>query len=612
MVVFKRKQPLLEEQLPQQSNLDNKTTSTEKQLNIIMKKTIFIAALFILNSFIGTIVFANSAFAATLFTAKVDRNTLSMQETLTLTLRFHEQVIMGEPDLSELKQNFDILGQSRNNQYRSVNGQSESWTQWKITLAPKREGRLLIPSFPFRKSFTDAIEINVIKTPVISSNKMNDQPVFMEVDLEKDNVFVQEQILYTMRLFTSVNLNGLDSTDLVIENAIVKKISESQYQKQITGKNYGVVEVKYAIFAQKSGTLTIPSTLWTVVTQANRSRSHDPFYTRSTNQRLNLRAPERSVTVLPQPQNYTSPSWLPAQAITLEQTWGKDPSNFVVGEPITRTIKVKAQGLTAAQLPPLDITEISGLSYYPDQPQVDEQLSGQGITTIKSESYAIVANKPGKLTLPSIVIEWWDTQAQKIRKTRLPVEDITVGGTIAKTAPVVSPSPTTPKTAANQIPTDTAIAEKTSTSNVWLYLTFFNALIALIFIGLWWHSKTSPQKINDSNKPILKESVNSAKYEFQQLLKQLDLADPMPIRNSIIAWGKAYFSEENILNLLDVAQALNNPEFDLAVKTLDDHLYGNEDNRLPKALLDSIKQAITQQQESTKDSPDSALKPLYS
>ena len=565
-----------------------------------------------INSIIFAILFLITATASAnaLFTAKVDRNTLSLQETLSLTLRYHEQVILGEPDLAELEQNFDILNRHRNQQYRSVNGRAESWTQWKLTLAPKQEGRLLIPSFAFRKSFTDAIEVQVNKVPVVSSNS-NDQPIFMEAVLEKDSVYVQEQIFYTIRLLTSVDLNGLDTSDLDVKNAVVKKTSENQYQKNINGRNYGVVEVTYAIFPQQSGTISIPSSLWTVMTKNTRGRNYDPYFN-SGGKRINLRTPVRNIDVMPQPNSFDGQNWLPVQAITLEQKWGTDPNSFIVGEPITRTITVKAKGLSAAQVPPLTLDEIDGLSYYPDQPQTDEQISAQGVTSIRNESYAIVANKPGKLILPAITIKWWDTKAKKARESYLPVEEITVTGIIAKQTPVTIPQPSIiSETSKPQItpPDENTLIATEPRTYWWIYLSVFNGLLALIFLGLWLKRNAS-QKTSASDA-VKDNDIISTKQAYQRLQLCLNEGEPSDIRSALIEWGNCHFSGSNIHNLMDLTSAINDPEFNHAAKTLDDHLYGHEDQRIPPALIDSIRQSIKKLLTKNKQVKE-GLEPLYS
>jgi hypothetical protein len=542
--------------------------------------------------------------AATKFTAKVDRNTLTQEETLTLTLRFHEQVMFGEPDLSQLQQNFDVLGKHRNQQYRSVNGRAESWTQWQVSLAPKRQGKLLIPSFEFKGAYTDAIEVQVNKAQVYSG-KVANQPVFMEVDVDKSSAFVQEQIIYTMRLFTSVDLHSLNRTDFDVSGAEVKKISENQYQKSINGTPYGVVEIKYALFAQQSGILTIPQGLWSVVIN-QQSYRRDPFlsdpFARS-GKKVNLRTPEKAVNILAQPGNYDADTWIPASNIQLQQSWSQSPDSFKVGEPITRTITIKAEGVTASQLPPLTIEPIAGLSYYPDQPQSDEQLSSQGITTIKQESYAIVANKPGTITLPAVTLKWWDTNAKRIRESRLPVQTIEVEGSGASVA-VAAVEPAITETAETE-------SQAVANSNpLWFYSTLLTTLTTLIFAALWLRARNHTTSAQGPIEKPVKPTVNQ-----KLLIQALNSGDPRKARQALIEWGQVQFQKPELTNLQQLANFSNNEEFSASLTALDHQLYGSEEQRLPPALVEALKQGVenvkNQSVETSQKESDGSLPPLY-
>ncbi|WP_423895314.1 BatD family protein [Candidatus Pelagadaptatus aseana] len=543
----------------------------------------------------------NVANATTQFTAQVDRNTLSVEETLTLQLRYYEQVLFGEPDLSQLENNFDILSQRRNQQYHSVNGKAESWTQWKITLAPKREGKLLIPSFEFKGAFTDAIEVQVKKSPVYSGQVAN-QPVFMEVALDKTSAFVQEQIIYTVRLFTSVNLHSLDRTDFDVQGAEVKKISENQYQKTINGKAYGVVEIKYALFPQQSGSLTVPSGLWSVVINQQNYR-RDPFYSdpfARNGKKINLRTPEKTVNILAQPGTYDADVWLPARQIELQQSWSQAPDTFKVGEPITRNITIKAEGVTAAQLPPLTIEPMTGLSYYPDQPQSDEQLSAQGVTTIKQESYAIVANKPGTITLPAVTLKWWDTEAKRMRESRLPIQTIQVEGTAAPVA-ILEPEPTA-------ISADEANPTQTTNSNpVWFYTTLLTTLSTLLFAGLWLSARRSGHPMPTPDKKPVKPAIDP-----KALHQALESGDPTQARQALIQWGQTHFDDSGLTGLQQLARYCDDTDFSESLTALDHQLYGSEEQRLPPALIDALKQGIGRVKINTAEQPEkSSLPPLY-
>ena len=96
-------------------------------------------------------------------TATADRTILDSDETLQLLVRVDEQVMFNEPDFESLKADFEILSNSRQQQYSNINGVTQSYTDWNLLLAPKRTGNLVIPSFNYKSDISDAIEITVRK-----------------------------------------------------------------------------------------------------------------------------------------------------------------------------------------------------------------------------------------------------------------------------------------------------------------------------------------------------------------------------------------------------------------------------------------------------------------
>lgn len=565
-----------------------------------------IKTLSLIAAFFCTLALTNTASANTQFTATVDRNTLSIEETLTLKLRFYEQVMFGEPDISQLEKNFNILGSHRNQQYRSVNGQAESWTQWQITLAPKREGQLLIPSFSFKGSFTEAMEVQVNKATVYSG-KVANQPVFMEVSIDKSSAFVQEQVIYSVRLFTSVNLHSMNKNEPSVDNALVKKISENQYQKNINGQSYVVVELRYALFPQKSGLMTIPSSLWSVVT--NEPRRHrdpfmsDPFFGRG-GKKINLRTPEKAVNVLPQPKNYDGDVWLPAASLEIQQSWSQSPDSFKVGEPITRTIRIKAKGVLASQLPPLQIDPIDGVNYYPDKPQSDEQLGSNGITTVKQESYAIVASKPGKITLPAVTLRWWDTGVKRMQEARLPIQEITIAAAENNASlSAIEPSPIQ-KSGNLEIERQQA----SGGTSLWFYTTLLLGASTLLFLVLWLRDRTETVQNIPASKPAPERNTDS-----KVLFDALDRADPVEARQALIKWGQQFFQQAGLSRLETLGTLSQNADFAADLQALDSLLYGTEEQRLPPALIDALKEKITALEKSpnTVAADSSTLPPLY-
>ena len=116
-----------------------------------------------------------NSFGATL-SSTVNRNQVSTNETLTLTVSIDEQVNTSSLDLSELERDFEVLGtspQSRSS-INIVNGRSvqEATTVWTITLVAKRDGRLTIPAFSIGTAKSQAITINVSNAKHSSSSNL--------------------------------------------------------------------------------------------------------------------------------------------------------------------------------------------------------------------------------------------------------------------------------------------------------------------------------------------------------------------------------------------------------------------------------------------------------
>lgn len=518
-------------------------------------------------------------------TATVDRNQISIEETLKLQVKYNEQVMFGEPDFAALQQNFDILSRGRSHQYHNINGKTESWTQWTLTLAPLREGKLLIPSFEFKNSFSDAIEITVDEASPVASS---DQPVYLETELNKTTGYVQEQFLYTIRLFTSVDLSGLDRAEPKIQNALIKTVAENQYQRVINGVPFGVVETTYAIFPQQSGTLEIPPAIWSVGIHSNRGYRYDPFLSQRGEQ-LRLRTPAKSIQVEPRPDSFTGDKWLPAGQVTLEQRWSHSPDDFTVGEPITRTITIRAQGLMASQLPPLEVPETAGVKYYPDQPQTEESVASDGVTTVKTESYAIVPNRAGNITLPAITLHWWDTEAKRTREATLPAHIITVR---QAAEPASSTSPAAAAVTEDELPLAEASSQPEQPDllarmpvKLWCYAVLALLVTNLLTLLLWLRAHNRGVRLSSPSAATAVQPQTSEKQAYKTLQQALKGSDAHAIGSALLAWGRLYEHNPNLSSLQQLADTL--PPLATAVRQLETALYGQPGTTDERTAVDT-------------------------
>jgi len=530
-----------------------------------------------------------------LLQASVDRTSLSLEETLTLSLRFGKQSLFGKPNFDALNKDFEVLSNNQSSKYQFINGRSESWSLWSLTLAPRRAGKLTIPALNYDDEQSRPIDITVSDVPTVRNQ--TDQPVYLEVTLDKDKAYVQEQLLLTMKLFTSVDLNGLNSEALNIDDALVTQVSEHQYQRTINGKAFGVVEVSYAIFPQKSGKLIIPSLTWTVQVQAQKNFAYDP-YTRDPfagirgqqSKRLRLRSPEKHISVAAQPKNTQEHSWLPAQQLTLKQSWSQAPDSFVVGEPITRTVDVTAKGLMASQLPPLQPPTLDGIKYYPDQPQTDDQTSADGVTGSRRESFAIVPSKAGSLTLPAITVHWWNTLEGQLQQATLPAQTIQV-----KSSPHAAPELPLPNNSAAMVeaaPTNPSnklqatIPDGLKVSIFWPIASAIGLMGSIIFALLWWQAQRQLQRPSANAEPAGQYTPRTEhSADFKVLKQQLQRAastntsDANHIRElrlTLLNWGKAQFNARSLQAIAEQAPVTSQPSLSLLLQRFDASLYSRE------------------------------------
>src|SRR5690606_1820865 len=275
----------------------------------------------------------------------------------------------------------------------------------------------------FKGASSDPLQIQV-RPAAAGDGEAED--LFVEVETSKDEVFVQEQLLLTVRIHTGIQLRDASMTEeLKVDNAVVESVSETAYNKRIDGRMYRVMELVYAIYPQQSEAIHIPSLSWNLVMATERG-SGLRYRFQAPGELRRLRSEPLTIPVHPRPANYQGGHWLPAKSVRLEQHWSSDPSRFVVGEPLTRTITLVADGLTSSQLPPLPSQEVEGVKVYADQAQFDDIKNSDGITGSRIESVAIVPSRPGTITLPEMRVSWWNTEEGRQEVATLPPQTLEI------------------------------------------------------------------------------------------------------------------------------------------------------------------------------------------
>jgi hypothetical protein len=529
----------------------------------------------------------------------VDRTQIETNETLQLTVRYSGKAPSGDPDFSAIERDFSIASNSRQQQYSWVNGESTSYTDWKILLIPKRQGKLTIPSLNFMGSRSQAIGINV-RPANTSASTSSGQPVFIETTMDKDMAFIQEQVILTHRLHYSVPLQDISISEFEIPDAIIQQISEERFNKRVNGKNYSIIEIKFALFGQSVGKLKIPSQRFTAFETSNSGLGG--FFSRG-NRVIRL-TEEKIVDIAPIPTHLSTSQWMPSSQVRLEQSWSDNSGTLTAGEPITRTINISALGLTAAQIQPLPSVENSQLKLYPDQPSLEDKQTNRGILGVRTESLAIVPNQAGQIRIPAVEIEWWDTVNNRMQTSRLP----------SKTFNVVAGNKVNQISDQQQAISQPVIIGSDSNKPVELpaltrWSLGLNALLIALLVGLFYWRKT-PVSVTVPKTPKSLITAKQQLKKIEQLAANNQLAE---MRDSLLHWGAEVFPQQPPRSLNQLADLMENSELKQQFSQLDQSLFkadsGKDFEVESETIIKALKQFVPIK--TTGHSTRKELKPLY-
>ncbi|NWA91935.1 protein BatD [Pseudomonas sp. D8002] len=453
--------------------------------------------------------------------ASVDRSRINSGETVELTVESNDVTLFGKPDLAPLDPRFEVSGTRQINQLTTLGGDNHATTRWIITLLPKENGTVVIPPLQIGELKTQPITLQVVET-VSQNTEAQLAPVFIETNLDQDSVYVQAQALLTVRVYHSVSLYDDSSlTPLQVADTRIEQLGESRtYEKVINGIRHGVIETRYAIYPQHSGTLTIPTqTFSATLVEPRPAQDNNPQGSKP-GKLIHVSSPELSLTVKAKPALYPADApWLPARSLTLTESWNPEPDHVQVGDSLTRSLTLKAEGLAGAQLPPLALSDIPGLRRYPDQPVLSNQNNDRGLIGSREDREALVPNRVGALELPAVEVVWWNTHEDHLERTSLPARTLQV----ATNPSLIVDTPASP----------TVITAPDNDSLwIWQLTSLILACTTLLGFGLWWRARWQPAILRAA------QTGPSPRTLLDDLKRASQANDPQATRQALDAWAR--------------------------------------------------------------------------
>jgi hypothetical protein len=252
--------------------------------------------------------------------------------------------------------------------------------------------------------------------------------LFLRVILNRDNVYIGEPVTATVKLYTRIDISGLNDIKYPSFNSFLKEDIQTPEPKSLKRENidgviYGTAIVQqFLLFPQVAGDLTIDPVEVTALVQ-QRSGQNDPFFGDFFSTYVNVpkvvvsQPVKIKVKMLPgnQPQEF---SGVVGKA-DISAAINKDTVN--VNDAINLKITVSGSGnIKFAGLPSLKISP--DIEVY--DPKVSENInySSAGATGQKVFEYVLIPRHYGEFTIPSVAYSYFNSSSRQYE--RLATEEL--------------------------------------------------------------------------------------------------------------------------------------------------------------------------------------------
>jgi len=455
---------------------------------------------------LGLLFQAGTAEAAT--RAWLDRDQVALGESVTLTIETDQATAI--PELAPLAVDFDLSAQSSNRQMQMGRNGITTTTTHMVNLTPRRAGQVQVPALQVGRQRTAPLLLSVGDAPRASATGGNAR-AFLETEVDDSSPYVQQSVGVTVRLYYAVPLASgqldLDTPD----GASLQRVGEDvQSTREVDGQRYNVVERRFLMVPERSGTLSIPAPRF----NGRGAGGWMDDFLGGNSRELRATGVSRELQVRAQPEGAPQP-WLPLQDLRLRYVAA--PQRMRAGEAAELVVEATARGATQAQMPELAAPSVPGAQVFAEPPQFDERFVGGSSQVTVTRRYSIVPNGPGPLEVGGPSLAWWDVGASRARTARLPDLSVAVatgsGAFASPGEPAASGASDAAQVAGGQL-------QGAGPERLWIALSLVFA--ALWLLTLWWAlSRRANQAHGSGSLPAAVANVGRATHGRSDLQRAL-------------------------------------------------------------------------------------------
>ena len=374
---------------------------------------------------------------AATFTATLDRDTVTLGESATLSLAFAEGQPQTPPSPPQIA-NLQITYIGPSSQFSVINGQVSSSITYNFTVTPRQPGNYTIPAMSAdvagQKLSSQPLILKVLKPSAPPPDAVNsgNQLAFLRLVLPRTNLYVGETVAGQLQIYVQsrVGMSGLQLSSFPADGFNMGKLTEGQRrQAQVGNSVYTIIPVSFTLKPVKVGPLVLgPVTANATLEVASNNRRRDlwdPFGMLGNTE-------QRQIALATEGQPVQSLS-LPAENVpanfngavgTYSLTLTAGPTNVTTGDPITVKIQISGRGsLDSLALP--EQPAWHDFKTYPPTTKV-ETSDALGLQGTKTFEQIVTPENADVKALPAVSFSFFDPEQKAYRTLTQPAVPLLV------------------------------------------------------------------------------------------------------------------------------------------------------------------------------------------
>jgi len=399
---------------------------------------------------------APHALIAATFTATLDRETVTVGETATLSLTFKGGEPKSIPVLPQLP-NLQIAGEGTSRNVVIDNGQFSASISQTFALTPTQPGEFIIPALRAEIDgqvlTTQPLKLTAVKADSSAANAAGEKLAFFKLFVPKKEVYVGEIVAAEFQVYVREGVANAENIlqgfeqyagcPVKAEGVSIFKTAHAQRRRMRSGNSiYGVATLVTSLSPVKTGPLTIGGMEVTLTLQLPlpNQRSRDPFdpfgmFQQYERRQVALTTEPATLTVLPLPKENVPTNFNGAVgSFSMSITAG--PTNVAAGDPVTVKVQISGRGtLDSLALPEQNAWR--EFKTYPPTTKLDT-TDALGLQGTKTFEQLVVPQSPDIKALPPVSFSFFDPDQKNYRTLTQPAIPLVVRPGGSAPAPTVA------------------------------------------------------------------------------------------------------------------------------------------------------------------------------